>query len=120
MLGAELTALRVARQLDRSELAKNSGISVSDIRALEQGRFGGFKDPDYLAGMLLRLCDVFEVDSITLTQRIFRLMTDPGNPDSEPGNIPPTSALRARYFYAGLFAFALIIPFAGLWWLVTT
>ncbi len=114
-----MTALRVARQLDRLELAKCCGISLADIQALEQGRLGRFSDPDYLAGLLLRLCQVFEVDPTILTNRIFRLMADPGKSVSKPDTMPTAPVLQSRYFFAGIFALALIIPFAGLWWFVT-
>ncbi len=114
-----MTALRVARRLDQPGLARSSGISVTDIQALEQGRLGGFTDPDYLAGLLLRLCQVFEIDPTILTKRIFRLMAGLCGPASEPDTMPSAPAPRSRYFYAGVFALALIIPFAGLWWFVT-
>lgn len=113
-----MTALRIARRMDQPRLAKSSGIAIEDIQALEQGRLGGFTDPDYLAGLLLRLCQVFEIDSAILTRRIFRLMAELGRPESEPDATPEGLTSRTRYFHAGILALTLIIPFAGLWWIV--
>lgn len=118
MLGAELATLRIARRLDQPGLAKRTGIAVTDIRAMEQGRFIDFADTDRLGRMLLSLCQVFEVDPATLTKRIFRLMADPCKPVSQPDDMPAAVALRVRCFYVGIFTLALIVPFAGLWWFV--
>lgn len=74
-LGEYLTCVRAELGYSRTFVARESGVHVRYVEALEQGVFGALPEPVYVVGFLRKIAAVYEIDPEPLVAEFHREVT---------------------------------------------